>query len=64
MNKLQAMRSSSGRTGTGTSYVGRAMNEEGVVSSRMADQQQEQQREEKDYETPAFLRKKLLNNNN
>lgn len=62
MNKLQAMRSSSGRTGSATSYVGKAMNEEGVVSSRMADQQEESQREEKDYETPAFLRKKLLNN--
>jgi len=42
------------------------MDEEGVVSSRVADQQQEAaamaSREERDYETPAFLRKKLLNN--
>lgn len=66
MQKLQSMRTG-GRTGSGSSYVGKAMDDEGVVSSRVADQQQEmqqqqQQREERDYETPAFLRKKLLNN--
>lgn len=49
------------RTTTGKSYVGRAMQDEGVTSMVEAEAQRPDKQEERDYETPAFLRKKLLN---
>lgn len=47
------------RTQSAGSYVNKAMKDEHVASSVQADMQEERQ-EERDYETPAFLRKKLL----
>ena len=49
----------SSRTVWGSNFIGKAMNDEWVQSQYAADQQQAP-REEIDYETPAFLRKKLL----
>lgn len=48
----------SARTGTGADYVNRAMDDEGVQSQVHVEQQQQPTRDE-DFETPAFLRKKL-----
>ena len=55
----------SNRTTTGKSFVGKAMNEEQVTSSvtanTTAEAEMEQKKAERDFETPAFLRKKLMN---
>lgn len=49
------------RTGSAKSYVGSAMETEGVTSHIAAEQASVH--EERDYETPTFLRKKLMANN-
>jgi len=48
------------RTATGQSFVGRAMNDEGVPSQMSVAQEEEVAAPSRDFETPAFLRKKLL----
>jgi len=48
-------------TGWG-SFVGKAMKDEKVTSNIAAESEMEQKKAERDFETPAFLRKKLLNN--
>lgn len=54
-------RSWSSRTSQATSFVNKAMEEEDVASSVKTDTDlQKKKREERDFETPAFLRKKLL----
>jgi hypothetical protein len=55
----------SSRTTTGKSFVSKAMKEEKVTSSVTAnvtaEAEMEQRKQERDFETPAFLRKKLMN---
>ncbi len=46
------------RSSTGAGYIGRAMSDEGVVSSS---ESVEEPKEERDFDTPAIIRKKLLN---
>lgn len=65
MNKFNNMRTSTrSKQAWSAHYVNKAMKEEGVTSSQQADTQQakaEEQRSEQDFDTPTFLRKKLLN---
>ena len=49
------------RKNTGGSFVSKAMDEEQVNSNVAAESAMEQKKQERDFETPAFLRKKLLN---
>lgn len=48
----------SSRTSSWSNFVGKAMNDEGIQSQTSVDQDRRQP--EQDYETPAFLRKKLI----
>lgn len=60
ISKLGGSSAGARRAGTtsGGGYVGRAMLDEGVVSAADA---VEEQKEERDFDTPAIIRKKLLN---
>ncbi len=60
LSRLWTSRTSSSNT-TWWSFIKKAMAEEGVTSASEATQP-EPVKEERDFETPAFLRKKLLNN--
>lgn len=50
----------SSRSTTSGSFIKKAMNDEGVSTAAEAEAKEEK-KEERDFETPAFLRKKLLN---
>jgi cell division protein FtsZ len=58
ISKLWTPNTGTRRSSTGAWYIWRAMSDEWVSSSSEA---QEEQKEERDFDTPAIIRKKLLN---
>lgn len=58
ISKLWTPSTGTRRSSTGAGYIGRAMSDEWVASSSEV---QEEQKEERDFDTPAIIRKKLLN---
>ena len=61
LSRLSTPTSGSTRTATGGSFVSKAMEEEHVTSNIAAESEMDKKKQERDFETPAFLRKKLLN---